>query len=556
MRWASDGDIAKTECAYESPAASSAAEAGNQWSGACVVTVPSPAEDLQIRLKTSTSTAYLHHWRLLAIRLDSDLTEGSDFYVDADDDIASPVNLTTTYADFATSTHAFAAGKWLFLSGAQVGVDSTINSYQIAYSASGGGITAETDVESFVAEGEDAAEIHNRSLIWRVFDLDGSSFTFKIRGSLDAGSDQAKHRHSEIVAINLDKFAETHDAYNESLHALAAASTWEETLGLTPFTPTVGGADWVLLASAKAGMNIGASYEQFGRIQLGGTTTPSSGDESDSITGHDSTDRHLLTRLSVEALAASSQDIDFDLQSENASYADWWRRGLLAWSLELADSNTVNIGIAPETDTALPMTIGGNQFVDLGIVSEVSSALTIVPGGDQIVDLGVAAETDSALAITVGGDQTVDIGLAQEVDSALPIVPGGPQTVDLGLAVEVDSALQVFGIGGIVVYPAVPKKTSVVPDSRTIVDASDSGAVRAVDLVDSVAYSIDISHPMIDAAQRDELIAFYEGNLGAVTSVTAADGRSYSVLINSAAEIEVVTPLRFNVRARLPGNQQ
>ena len=301
------------------------------------MTVPDPAENLEIFLGKATGSGLvdIQNWRLLAINLDAELTENTDWYRVIDDDFAARVNLTGTYASFASLTQSLAAGKWLILPRAQIDCDNISSSAEVAYSASGGGITSETDVLLGRMEGGDANEIFQKALLPRVYDLDGTSFTFTVRLRGDGATGDYQHASSEVIAISLDAFAEYHYTYNAADHELAATSTWEETLGLTAFTPSPA-ANFALLGAATVDCNFGTGEMQNLRLQIGGTTNPSTADESIKYSGSDITDEQPLFVLGYSNLASSSQDIDFDVWSESSGDDIWRDRTLLAWSLELA----------------------------------------------------------------------------------------------------------------------------------------------------------------------------------------------------------------------------
>jgi hypothetical protein len=116
---------------------------------------------------------------------------------------------------------------------------------------------------------------------------------------------------------------------------------------------------------------------------------------------------------------------------------------------------TKTVGLAAETDTALPAahfktrTVGQAQETDsalaathsrvktVGQAQETDSALAATHRRARIV--GQAQETDSALSLVPAG-HVVAVGQAQEIDTALGLVPQ-PRRVVVGLAVETDTAL-------------------------------------------------------------------------------------------------------------------
>lgn len=335
MDWATAGEIDYLTM-FTEPSLTDA-DGGTLWSGYSVVTVPDPAENLEIFLgrPVGSGIASIQNWRLLAINLDAELTENTDWYRVIDDDYDARVDLTGSYASFASLTQSLSAGEWLILPRVQIDCDNLSSSAEVAYSASGGGITSETDILVGRMEGGDTNELFQKALLPRVYDLDGSSFTFTIRLRGDGSSGHYEHSTSEVIAISLDAFAEHHYTHNASDHELSSTSTWEETLGLTAFTPSPA-ANFALLGAATVDCGFGTGEMQNLRLQIGGTTSPSTADESLKYSGSDVTDEQPLFVLGYSNLAASSQDIDFDVWSESSGDDIWRDRTLLAWSLELA----------------------------------------------------------------------------------------------------------------------------------------------------------------------------------------------------------------------------
>jgi len=104
-------------------------------------------------------------------------------------------------------------------------------------------------------------------------------------------------------------------------------------------------------------------------------------------------------------------------------------------------------------------------------------------------------------------------------------------------------------------YPTLPIATKVVPVNALKTDISDSGDVRAIDLSAQNVYRLDITHPLLDATERNTLTSFYTTNKGVVVTVTAGDGNTYDCLITREPTITVVTPIRFTAKITLVGNR-
>ena len=104
-------------------------------------------------------------------------------------------------------------------------------------------------------------------------------------------------------------------------------------------------------------------------------------------------------------------------------------------------------------------------------------------------------------------------------------------------------------------YITLPQLTKVRPVNGLKTDISEGGDVRAVNLGANNVYRVEITHPLLDATDRDSLISFYNTNKNTVLTVTAGDGNTYDCLITQEPEVQVVTPTRFTCKATLFGNK-
>jgi len=93
----------------------------------------------------------------------------------------------------------------------------------------------------------------------------------------------------------------------------------------------------------------------------------------------------------------------------------------------------VSVGVAAETDTALPLS--HSKSVTLGIASEVDSNLGV--GRHKLKTIGLAEDAASSLSLTAAKAAT--IGIAAEVDTALPITRIKAKAI--GLPIETDSTI-------------------------------------------------------------------------------------------------------------------
>lgn len=126
-----------------------------------------------------------------------------------------------------------------------------------------------------------------------------------------------------------------------------------------------------------------------------------------------------------------------------------------------AGGGAAEVGLATETDSALPLTSAQARAIGQAVESDIAQPLTAA----QQLAIGFASETDTALPVDVvaGGvlgialeqdiaqpltaAQRLAIGQAQESDTALALLAG--QGKAIGLALEADTALPVQGLLGL-----------------------------------------------------------------------------------------------------------
>lgn len=556
LSWSTGGDIAHTEGVRE-PYFANTSPLGQPWSGVSVLTVPSPSEDLLIKLKASSGTAYLYSWRFIAIRLDEDLTENTDWFSSAQDDSASPPEFSTSYGTFATKTATLAAGQWAFFNMMQSEVNSASYELYQGYSASGGGITSETDVNSWTAEGEDLDEILCTQGLWRVFDLDGTSFTYSARGREENTSANGKHLYSEVIGVNLDLFSEAHETYNAGQHTLGTGNSWTETMGLTPFTPNVADIDWILLGEAKANMGFSAAYEQTSRIQLGGVSKPSSQDDLTATTGNDNTDWYIFHRMSVENLANSSQDIDLDVWSESTSYDDWWRRGILAWSMELAFDGDSLFADDVESSSETSSPVITQEHVLTATSEESTSEVTAPVVGQEQALLSVSVESSSEVSNPILSESHAV--LADDVESASELtVPALSQEHGLtSVGSESASELSVPVVGQAHSLAVVSSESASEVSSPALVEVGGTHALLAEDVesagevsgpsigqehslnADDIESASELTAPVLaEASSEHTLLAEDAESASELSSPAVGQGHVLTVVsIDSASEI-------------------
>ena len=105
-------------------------------------------------------------------------------------------------------------------------------------------------------------------------------------------------------------------------------------------------------------------------------------------------------------------------------------------------------------------------------------------------------------------------------------------------------------------YPSsIGLQFTITPINGPEIDLSDNGDVRSVDLSASLAYRIEITHPVINTTDRGTLITFYDTNKTSVNTITLA-GETYDVLFENPYTVESLSATYFNVSTSLIGNKQ
>jgi len=93
------------------------------------------------------------------------------------------------------------------------------------------------------------------------------------------------------------------------------------------------------------------------------------------------------------------------------------------------------------------------------------------------------------------------------------------------------------------------------PRNSRRVDVSDAGTVRLVALSEETAFTIDITHPIIDSTDRDTLLTFYQTNKNNTNTITLA-GSTYDVLFAGDYAVESVSASYYTLSVTLVGTKQ
>lgn len=105
-------------------------------------------------------------------------------------------------------------------------------------------------------------------------------------------------------------------------------------------------------------------------------------------------------------------------------------------------------------------------------------------------------------------------------------------------------------------YVTSPRQTRVrLERAQHIVDTSDAGKPRVVDLAADTLYAIEIIHPLMSTAERASVETFWAANRGAVIDVLAEDGYTYECPLVGSVDWQMVGPTRSTGRVSLVGNR-
>lgn len=104
-------------------------------------------------------------------------------------------------------------------------------------------------------------------------------------------------------------------------------------------------------------------------------------------------------------------------------------------------------------------------------------------------------------------------------------------------------------------YPSIGMQARAEPINSRIVDVSDAGTVRSVDLGAVTAYRITVVHPLINSTDKGTLETFYSTNKNNTNAITI-DGTTYDVQFMSDYVVESNNSTLFTLTAYMAGVKQ
>ena len=103
-------------------------------------------------------------------------------------------------------------------------------------------------------------------------------------------------------------------------------------------------------------------------------------------------------------------------------------------------------------------------------------------------------------------------------------------------------------------YPSIGLQYEIAPANRRRIEISEAGGVRFINLGAATVYNIKLVHPIINATDRDTLLAFYTTNKNNVNTITLA-GQSYNVHFLADYAVETLSAAWFTLTVAMVGTK-
>ena len=426
---------------------------------AFVVWTAVSGEAIDLQMKATTGTTNADQIVLWSVRLDADLTEGTDWH--------SNVNTTSNALGTAfengasvTFTPANANDIWLLLHEHQATANLATSQGESRADLSGG-TTANWGLVS--EEGEDTAvDIHFHAFL-RAISLPASSHTFRVQGRSES-ADVFTHLRSAVFALNLSKFKDVSQVFTATAVGYSTTS-WASAVQTLAHTKTVDGNVLILAANVDdlAATTTTATHRlQVDNVDQPGTQTADI--YPTSPTDNDSTDQgawHLFTRESLTA----NITIDHDGHSNVATTPTYSDRALVCFSMELAaaggiteaDGNASGAATVASVAAAIWNVVTAAAGIAASAVVGAALWLSVASGAGvgtpaatgatvlQTVGSATAVATPEALAATVWATVFQSAGAATGTAEGADGAFGGQGTAT-GVATATGSSAATAGV--------------------------------------------------------------------------------------------------------------
>jgi len=303
-----------------------------------------------------TDTIDTDNAEIVAIRLDADLTENTDWFFVED---AADLSLTTTYQDGAskTFTPGTASHDWLCVAMSQVDVTNTTNAVATRINAAG---TVTDTVPECIGHPSNNNYIIVHTLMRVYEDLAASSQTFKEQSASITANAHTRF-HSSIFLLDLDKFKEHAQAYTAADLTLGTTA-WADAIQTVGITPSSAG-DVLFLGWWGADIGGGATGDVVSsRSQVDDTDAPGTQttDAYTLWTGRAAADEYQVAHATIENVTAAAHTLDLDgHKGASATAPTAQYRSAIAVTMNLAAA-------ALTTEQTLPAWVHQRLTVALG----------------------------------------------------------------------------------------------------------------------------------------------------------------------------------------------
>ncbi len=295
------------------------------WGGFWIFDQPETRETITIEFRSvdNTTTARANILSLIAIRLDDDLVENTDWWHTIDDDIASPTDYSTSeVARASQAVTTVTDDDYLVLGHTQILVNSTNRSGFTMLRVAG------TKYTRFGYEGEDAAEFGSLLHAAYYTETSGQSRAFDIAVQNSAAV-AFQHTYSQVFVLKLNGvFADYAGVHNAG--TVAGSTSYTELAGVAPVLDTT--QDVLLLAWSA--LDAGFGPYPVSQLQEGGADEITSGSVAQG-SGHDARDEPGFWLTDIQNITSGTKDFDFDSKL-SGSGGTWQYRNLITLGLELA----------------------------------------------------------------------------------------------------------------------------------------------------------------------------------------------------------------------------
>lgn len=283
---------------------------------------------MEFMTNVSANTVSVDEIRIIAINLDADLTENTDWHFTSD--ASGPTAHTTTYADRAalTFTPGSAGDDWLILSRTEIIINTVLRDWNVQLLEDGA-----NTVRAWQVEGEHSDENLIQGFVHVAEGLSAASHTFKVQTRDDTSGTQNDYDTSAVFALNLNKFESHVVTFNSGTYNHTTANTYEELATTGNYAPTTTG-DHVVFGDTH--FDGGAGADAATRLQFDGTSNPTAWENYlRQFPNYDATDQGNLPLVVVQSVSSAGDTIDLDGRTWSTSFT-WADRTIVAFSAELA----------------------------------------------------------------------------------------------------------------------------------------------------------------------------------------------------------------------------